>query len=155
MGPILSARRCAHRFALVFAAVIAAPQVVYSVSTVNDGALVWFQTKVEHADECTVSSVATSPSHNHYLWSYCPTAGFVLITIIWRQQVSHHLSNVAQYTIPTGSTIKQSRLSPRQTWPLNPNQRGTASFWTMSRLLNSILYEDLSAGVTPTSPQVS
>ncbi|OAP65124.1 hypothetical protein AYL99_01096 [Fonsecaea erecta] len=53
-------------FALFFAAVIAALQVVYTVSQNNHG-------------------VATSDNNEHYLWTYGPTALFVVVTVLWRQ----------------------------------------------------------------------
>ncbi|KAL6243152.1 hypothetical protein RBB50_009703 [Rhinocladiella similis] len=53
-------------FALFFAATIAALQILYSVSRQNSG-------------------VATSDSNKHYLWTYGPTAVFVLTTVLWRQ----------------------------------------------------------------------
>ncbi|KIW20362.1 hypothetical protein PV08_00937 [Exophiala spinifera] len=53
-------------FALFFAAAIAAVQILYSVSRQNNG-------------------VATSDNNKHYLWTYGPTAVFVLVTVLWRQ----------------------------------------------------------------------
>ncbi|EXJ68548.1 uncharacterized protein A1O5_08341 [Cladophialophora psammophila CBS 110553] len=53
-------------FALFFAAVIAALQVVYTVSQNNHG-------------------IATSSDSDHYLWTYGPTAVFVVVTVLWRQ----------------------------------------------------------------------
>ncbi|KIW34608.1 uncharacterized protein PV07_01380 [Cladophialophora immunda] len=53
-------------FALFFAAVIAALQVVYTVSQNNHG-------------------IATSSDGDHYLWTYGPTAVFVVVTVLWRQ----------------------------------------------------------------------
>ena len=52
-------------FAVFFAAVIAALQVVYSVSQSNHG-------------------IATSNDKDHYLWTYGPTAVFVVVTVLWR-----------------------------------------------------------------------
>ncbi|KAH0847288.1 hypothetical protein AYO21_07323 [Fonsecaea monophora] len=53
-------------FALFFVAVIVALQVVYTVSQNNYG-------------------IATSSDENHYLWTYGPTAVFVVVTVLWRQ----------------------------------------------------------------------
>lgn len=53
-------------FAVFFAAVIAALQAVYSVSQRDHG-------------------IATSSDDDHYLWTYGPTAVFVIVTILWRQ----------------------------------------------------------------------
>ncbi|OCT50315.1 hypothetical protein CLCR_06575 [Cladophialophora carrionii] len=53
-------------FAIFFAAVIAALQVIYSFSQSNHG-------------------IATSSDENHYLWTYGPTAVFVVVTVLWRQ----------------------------------------------------------------------
>ncbi|KIY02027.1 uncharacterized protein Z520_02165 [Fonsecaea multimorphosa CBS 102226] len=53
-------------FALFFVAVIAALQVVYTVSQNNHG-------------------IATSSDSDHYLWTYGPTAVFVVVTVLWRQ----------------------------------------------------------------------
>ncbi|EXJ62269.1 hypothetical protein A1O7_02702 [Cladophialophora yegresii CBS 114405] len=53
-------------FAVFFSAVIAALQVVYSFSQRNHG-------------------IATSSDDHHYLWTYGPTAVFVVVTVLWRQ----------------------------------------------------------------------
>ncbi|KIW70606.1 hypothetical protein PV04_02862 [Phialophora macrospora] len=53
-------------FAVFFAAVVAALQVVYSVSQTHHG-------------------IATSSDEDHYLWTYGPTAVFVVVTVLWRQ----------------------------------------------------------------------
>ncbi|KIV94088.1 hypothetical protein PV10_05244 [Exophiala mesophila] len=53
-------------FALFFALVIASLQILYSVSRKNDG-------------------IATSDGGKHYLWTYGPTALFVVVTVLWRQ----------------------------------------------------------------------
>jgi hypothetical protein len=53
-------------FAVFFAAVIVALQVVYSFSQSHHG-------------------IATSSDEDHYLWTYGPTAVFVIVTVLWRQ----------------------------------------------------------------------
>lgn len=65
-NPLFLRRWVLVAFAIFFAAVIAALQILYSVSSQNDG-------------------VATSDSNKHYLWTYGPTAVFVLTTVLWRQ----------------------------------------------------------------------
>lgn len=53
-------------FALFFAATIASLQAVYTVSVRNQG-------------------IANSDDNKHYLWTYGPTAVFVIVTVLWRQ----------------------------------------------------------------------
>lgn len=53
-------------FVVFYVAVIVAVQVIYSVSVNNNG-------------------IATTQSGRHYLWTYGPTAIFVVVTVCWRQ----------------------------------------------------------------------
>ncbi|KIW90124.1 uncharacterized protein Z519_09555 [Cladophialophora bantiana CBS 173.52] len=64
--PLFLRRWILIAFALFSAAVIAALQVVYTVSQNNHG-------------------IATSSDSDHYLWTYGPTAVFVVVTVLWRQ----------------------------------------------------------------------
>ncbi|KAK5046691.1 hypothetical protein LTR84_007452 [Exophiala bonariae] len=64
--PVFLRRWVLVAFALFFAAVIAALQVVYSISAANRG-------------------IVTSDDEKHYLWTYGPTAIFVIVTVLWRQ----------------------------------------------------------------------
>lgn len=87
-------------FALFFAAVVAALQVLYSVSQNNDG-------------------IATSRDDEHYLWTYGPTAVFVIVTVLWRQvdyasKSIQPWANMASGPQPVGDSLLLDYVTPLQ-----------------------------------------
>ena len=65
-APLFLKRWALVCFAIFFALVFAAMQILYSSSTAHQG-------------------IASSNNSRHYLWTYCPTAILVLATVGWRQ----------------------------------------------------------------------
>ncbi|KAK5945145.1 hypothetical protein PMZ80_002349 [Knufia obscura] len=99
-SPLFTRRWVLGCFALLWALIIAALQVLYSVSQAEKG-------------------VATTRSSLRYLWAYGPTAFLVIITVLWRQvdYASKYVqpwAELAKGPLPARQTLLLDYITPFQ-----------------------------------------